>query len=509
MSETESSEPYRSIADWIGSDEDSLPQPPAPIETPLASEDGAEHDAEPRAWGFSVERMNHEYALVVLGSKAVVIKEQSRGPIEDRARILSLEAFRAWFANEFTEIRTADGKIRAITWAQAWLQHSDRRQYQGVEFFPNPDGAPATPGYLNLWRGFAVSPSEKGKWDTFRDHLRTNVCNEDESLYQWVFAWFAHMVQRPRERVGTALVLRGGMGVGKSKVGEVIGSLFPAHYFQVDDPRYITGQFNPHQAACLLLQAEEAMWAGDKAAEGRIKGLITSSQQMIEAKGIDPIRIQNYVRVLMTSNEDWVVPAGLGERRFCVLDVNPRCAQNHDYFRDMEAELAAGGLRRLLFDLLNFDLSKVNLRQIPRTRALLEQKMRSLDPLHAWWSNCLMGGAQTRNADSWSQEVPIAALYDDYVRTCEAMGAGRKRDVGTFGTQMGKLAPGLVRRQVRRRYDENDQARRVWVYSFPSLIVCRNAFDTLIGQDCEWPAPAASETEAGADEVDSDDYAPG
>ena len=63
---------------------------------------------------------------------------------------------------------------------------------------------------------------------------------------------------------------------------KVIGSLFPRHYFLVDDPRYVTGQFNAHMATCLLLQADEAVWAGDKSAEGRLKGLITSPIQQIE-----------------------------------------------------------------------------------------------------------------------------------------------------------------------------------------------------------------------------------
>ena len=36
----------------------------------------------------------------------------------------------------------------------------------------------------------------------------------------------AHIVQKPRERLGTAIVLRGKRGTGKSKVGEVLGSLF-------------------------------------------------------------------------------------------------------------------------------------------------------------------------------------------------------------------------------------------------------------------------------------------
>ncbi len=133
------------------------------------------------------------------------------------------------------------------------------------------------------------------------------------------------------------------MGSGKTKIGEVLGSLFPSHYFLVDDPRYLVGQFNAHMASCLLLQADEGFWAGDKAAEGRLKGLVTADFQMIEAKGIDPIRLKNFVRLLITSNEDWVVPAGKDERRFCVLDINPRCAQNNEYFREMDEELENGG----------------------------------------------------------------------------------------------------------------------------------------------------------------------
>src|SRR6266446_4203691 len=79
------------------------------------------------------------------------------------------------------------------------------------------------------------------------------------------------------------------------------------------------------------------------------------------------------------SNEDWVIPAGKDERRFCVLDVDPRCAQNHTYFAEMESELNNGGRERLLFDLQRFDLAAMNLRKIPRTKALLDQKIQSLD----------------------------------------------------------------------------------------------------------------------------------
>lgn len=445
----------------------------------------------PRAWGYDVEVINRDYALVLWGGRAVVVKEQPDGPIEDRVRVLSIEAFDHWFANCFTEIVSADGKLKTVSWGRAWRADRRRRQYCGIEFFPNPDGEPSATGYLNLWRGFGVTPSTEGTWAIFRDHLLNNVCRGEQALFDWAFAWFAHIVQRPRERVGTALVLRGRMGSGKTKVGEVIGSILPAHYFQVDDPRYITGQFNAHMASCLLLQAEEAVWAGDKHAEGRLKGLITSELQMIESKGIDPIRIRNFVRVMMTSNEEWVVPAGMDERRFCVLDVDPRCAQNHDYFAEMQAELDAGGLERLLHDLLNFDLSSVNLRQIPRTKALLEQKVRSLDPLDSWWLTRLMDGSPTRKMSEWQEMVTIEALYADYLHTADDIGVGRKRDRATFGARLFKLAPGLRKRRAPRIESEV----RPWCYELPPLDGCRASFETLFGQYIDWPADEASESE--------------
>jgi hypothetical protein len=465
-----------------------------------APEEPQEAAQGPRAWGYDPEALNRDYAVVLWGGRAVVVKEQPDGPIEDRVRVLSIEAFDHWFSNKFTELDTVDGKRKTVTWGRAWRADKRRRQYAGIEFFPNPDGAAPMPGYLNLWRGFAVEPAPEGSWSVFRDHLFNNVCQGDQALYDWVFGWFAHIVQRPRERVGTALVLRGPMGSGKTKVGEIIGSIFPAHYFQVDDPRYIVGQFNAHMASCLLLQAEEAVWAGDKHAEGRLKGLITSESQMIESKGIDPIRIRNFVRLMMTSNEDWVVPAGMDERRFCVLDVHPRCAQNHDYFAEMQAELDGGGRARLLYDLLHFDLGKLNLRQIPRTAALLEQKLRSLDPLDAWWLARLMEGAPTRGLDEWPRFVGADAIYGCYIKAADEVGAGRRRDRATFGERLRKLAPGIERKRSPRIEGE---ARRPWRYELPPLDDCRAAFEDRIGQPFAWPVDAASESEpsAPADDV--------
>jgi hypothetical protein len=442
--------------------------------------------AGPQAWGYDCDEMNEEWAFVLMGSKAVVVREQVTGPIEDRVRVLSLDAFNAKFLNRPTQIRGADGKVKVVTWANRWLRDRRRRSFDGIEFWPNPDGAPGTAGYLNLYRGFSVRPNAKaGSWAVLKDHMLNNVCHGDLKLFTWLFGWFAHMMQRPRERLGTALVMRGRMGTGKTKIGEIMGSLIASHYFLVGDARYITGNFNAHMAACLLLQAEEAVWAGDKAAEGRLKDLITAEIQMIEQKSIDPIRLKNYVRLVMTSNEDWVVPAGKDERRFAVFDVHPRCAQNHAYFAEMDEEMAKGGREALLAELLAFDLTAVNLRQIPRTEGLLEQKFRSLDTVESWWLERLFDGVALRGAEVWPREIQVDKLFDDYLASAEKIGVKRKSEKVVFGIKMAKLVPGAAK--VRRFVEESPSAvSRPWHYQLPPLAECRAVFESAVGQPITW-----------------------
>lgn len=435
---------------------------------------------------FDPQDINSEYAVVSIGAGAMIVRERADGPIDDRIRLLSPAAFKLKLANQFVTI----GR-RTVGAADAWLASPERRDYDGVEFFPDPDGREGTPGYLNLWHGFSVEPRPKANgYAILEDHMRANVCAGDEETYRWLFGWFAHMVQKPRERPGTAVVLRGAQGVGKTKIGEAFGSLLTSHYALVSDPRYVVGQFNAHMAKCLLLQADEAVWAGDKKAEGRLKSLVTEKHQMIEQKGIDSIQMPNYVRLLMTSNEGWVVPAGKDERRFCVLDVGSAAAQNYSYFAELDAELDNGGREALLYDLLHFDLSTVNVRAIPRTGALLEQKVRSLDSVDAWWFERLSAGMITHRHDRWQQSVACEALFDDYVTSNEKIGVRRKSEQTVFAMRLRRLVPGIVRRRLTITDDgEGGATRRAWFYDLPSLEDCRDAFEESLGQKFEWGEP--------------------
>ena len=430
-----------------------------------------------------VAKLNENYALVIVGDKSAILKTT-----DDGIKFLTLRTFAQWHANRYVY----DSENKKVPLATHWMHHPQRRQYEGIVFAPGRDAQ----NHVNLWRGFAVVP-RPGDCSRFLAHLRNNVCSGDEELHKWVVGWFANIFQLPEQKMGTSLVLRGKMGTGKTKVGEVFGSLLGTHYVKVSDPRYVTGQFNSHLASCLLLHCDEAFWAGDHAAEGKLKDLITGQDHLIEFKGKEPIKVRNYVRLLVTGNPVWLVPAGLEERRFAVLDVGEGHIQDKAYFAGIDEQMDNGG-REALFDyLLKFDLKNVDLRTIPKTAALLDQKIATLNPVQGWWLDMLMRGqlpgllCDESPKGYWT--CPSASIFDLYLHHAQSRGSKRRSLEVKIGMFLNNHVPGLrkhekefTKTQVSDVKNIRTKPSRDNVYDFPPLAMCRKAFDEKLQQDFEW-----------------------
>lgn len=329
-----------------------------------------------------LDQLNADFAQILVGGHVGILRmpafeDKRNGKIE----VLHQSDFRALLAGQrFPDWIGKNGQPqKGLEKAAWWLTHLRRRQYpEGLVFLP---GQPAPPGALNLWRGFAVEPDPaphpERRCGLFLAHVRLGL--GDAALYDKCIGWAAQMVQHPDQKLLTALVFQGEQGVGKSLIGETFGKLLGPHWAKVSNARYITGQFNSHLANLLLLQAEEAFWAGDRQAEGQLKDLITSEQQLIELKGYEPVKVANYVRLLVTSNAQWVVPRSIGDRRFIVLRVtNPEHTNDWAYFGAIRHELEHGGYAALLAYLLAYDWRRGAPNLCPDTAASVEQQEQSL-----------------------------------------------------------------------------------------------------------------------------------
>ena len=440
-----------------------------------------------------LRRVNEKHAVVGdIGGKCRIISEVADGHIAGRTR-LSFQAFadfRGRYMNKFVEVPSATGgpptTRRLGDW---WLGHPQRRQYETIIFAPEIE----VPGAYNLWKGFAYQ-SKPGKCDLFLAHVLDNVCAGNAEHFEYLFGWMATAVQKPASPGHTAIVMRGDQGTGKSFFAKTFGKLFGRHFLQVSDPKHLVGSFNAHLRDCVVLFGDEAFYAGDKKHESVLKMLVTEETITIEAKGVDVVAAPNFVHLLMASNSDWVVPAGTGERRYLVLDVSDDQRRKSSYFRAIQAELDDGGYEALLYKLRTLDLSKFDVRALPRTAGLTEQKILSYKPTEDWWFSKLQSGEILTDRD-WSDEVISSEVNEDYATSMKMFGGWTERSSATrLGLFLKKVVPpgwtlrgrrsGSVEVTVR---GYTKRVNNPKTYRLPSLAVCRKLWDENFGGPFDWP----------------------
>jgi uncharacterized protein DUF5906 len=430
-------------------------------------------------------RLNARHAVVRLGSRTVILDEREHEP----PAFLKPDDFHLWYANDRVQ---AGG--RNIPVSRLWLKHHDRRQYERVAFEP---GRTVDSKCYNLWRGFSCEPDPTKSCGLFLAHIRDNIAAGNQKHYAWVIGFLAHTVQRPWEKAGVALVLRGDEGTGKGFLANHVGALFPHHYVVVSHAEHITGRFNAHHQQALLMFVDEAFWAGDKRAEGVLKHLVTDETVTTELKHLDPITTRNVSRFIIASNEDWVVPAGLKARRWAVLDVADTRKEDRAYFAAIEEEWEGGGNAAFLHLLLNYDLSAVDLYRVPKTEGLLHQKIESMQPHEKWWFECLSeGGISTTDTDTdtWEKwrvnptifdgpvaEIEKKKLHASYAQWCKRHNVhSRLMDVRTLHRWLKPLLPGMTESRP------GSGSERTRVIGMPSLNAARHAFAERLGQPIEW-----------------------
>jgi hypothetical protein len=305
--------------------------------------------------------------------------------------------------------------------ADWWLSHHDRRTYDGGVVFDPTGKAPAT--CWNLWSGFAVEP-KPGDWSLMREHVRTVICGGNEEYFQYVIRWAALMFQRPTEPGEVVLVIRGLKGAGKGIFASALVKAWGAHGIHIRDARHLVGNFNAHLRDCVCLFADEAFFAGDKQHESALKGLVTERMIPVEPKFRDLTMAANMLHILMASNADWVVPATHDERRYAVFNATDNRIGDRKYFAAIVKQMDAGGLAAMIYDLLLMDLTDFEVRDVPQSEALADQKKHSMDHLDRWWMEVLERGFIWRSKhgiaefSEWSEWASTELLNRSYLQWC-------------------------------------------------------------------------------------------
>ncbi|MFH2058826.1 MAG: primase-helicase family protein [Pseudomonadota bacterium] len=428
-----------------------------------------------------VDELNKIHAVVGIGDKVCILHELINEKNKLELKFMTEYSFNLKYRNREIPNPLAGGKgqSKTISLSTAWLKSHKRREYDKVVFAPNG----ACNRFYNLYQGLAYKPI-KGDWSLFRSHIFENICRRNVFHYDWLMAWMARIVQDPGgERPGTVVVLKGLKGTGKDVFVQAFGKIFGDHFLEVSSQDQVVGKHNNHLKSIILLFANEAWFAGDKAVEGNFKRLITSPSMVIEPKGVDAFLIDNHLNCIVASDGEWVVPVGDNERRFFILDVSEEHLQDLEYFGAIDEQMYhKGGISAFLYDLMQVDYKKHVLRQAPKTEALVYQASLNFNSFQKFWYNILQDGPEW----PWNLEgrIEIKKLHSQYVDFCKELNLRYPIDAAIFGKYISKYNKISDDMTVKEQQMVNGD--RIFFYKFPDKDVCRKKFCRVINNEIDF-----------------------
>jgi len=236
------------------------------------------------------------------------------------------------------------GKIHCASpyFIDNWLKDPNIRTYRRTDFAPY--GASCPNDVYNLFNGFRIENiikkndklvENKDGLSIFLNHVKKVVgIDKQDDCFKYLVAWFAQLIQQPGCKSRTAPVIKGIEGAGKTVLFDWIGNkiLGDQYYISTPEPKYILGNFNSALDRKLLVNLDESNKGDNDKYIEIMKTLITNKTIVIERKGIDAQKQQNFSRVGLTTNNDLVVKLTPSDRRFQLFESDSSCANNKDYF---------------------------------------------------------------------------------------------------------------------------------------------------------------------------------
>ncbi|GBC54096.2 highly derived D5-like helicase-primase [Rhizophagus irregularis DAOM 181602=DAOM 197198] len=299
--------------------------------------------------------------------------------------------------------------------------------YRNINFLPYSLNTLAhDTKFFNLFIGFLAKPASEINKEIMNPilwHVKNVICSGDERLDEYIWNWWAYLVQKPEMKPRTILVLKSTLQqCGKNIITDFIGDkVLGSHlHFATSDLEKILGRFNSAiQARKLIVMNETGMSSGEwHRFNGHLKSLITERMVAIERKGLETIRINDYAGYMVTSNQDAPLKIDIGDSRIVCFDVSACCRGNIPYFDrlgDILDHPDAPGV--VMSYLLSRDLSNWSPGKIPSTKMKVDTMRDQLSSPIRFIIDYI-----TSRAEAGTSTQSRTSLYQKYLEWCEENG---------------------------------------------------------------------------------------
>ena len=356
-----------------------------------------------------------------------------------------------------------------------------------------PEMTPLTT--LNFWVG-PVPVARPGNWVILRDFLRDIICAGDESNFDYLIKFMAHMLQKPAEKPGVMLTLLGGQGTGKGVYFSLLRAIWPRTTLQASNIEQITGRFNACLERNFIICMDEALFSGDKKSMDSLKSIITESMLQVEQKFQPTRTIQSVHRLFASSNHSHFGSIELDDRRFVFLKVSDAKQQDTNYFGGIAAAINdPATIGALVYYLKRKNLNLFDVRRKPNTSELLSQKLKSLQGFERFWYEVLATGYLNGTGNDlapqdyqWSTPlfVPTSVLVERYKEFHKNAQRYQTVQTAEVSAAIQKLCPSAQSdRQIWKPPGAAAGSQKRGL-KLPDLTTARSDFERVIGGNVPW-----------------------
>ena len=243
---------------------------------------------------------------------------------------------------------------------------------------------------INLWQGPRIK-GQAGDWSVIKRHIREIICDCDESKFEYLIRYIAHMLQKPEEKPGVMIVLSSKQGTGKGLFFECLRRIWSSSTVFTSSIKDVVGQFNSVLENSYVLILDEAFFHGDRGAWDRMKSLTTESFLRIEAKFQPQRQVNSLHRIFASTNHRQFGATTFDDRRHLFFGVAESRVGDFNYFKQLAEAIADDAvIAAMVAELESMDLRGFNVREFPKSSERAFQVLESLIGFDDYWYQVLL-----------------------------------------------------------------------------------------------------------------------
>jgi len=325
-----------------------------------------------------------------------------------------------WVFRERAHMKTAYENLLlqdGTPFLDKWLKDPSMRTYTKVSTEASADPTvfvlPDPPAPIFVHQTYTCEPNKDAL--TVFDEFLNILTNRKLAIKEYILNWCAHLLQKPLDLPGVALIFIGQKGVGKDTFGDFVGNhLIGTTYFQnYSNQMQYFDKHDTFKANKFLVKVEELSQKifSDETNDNYFKSSITTQTISINPKRGTPYEVKNYSRYIGTTNHSNALNVQQNERRYVFSVVSPEKMKNHEYWNRVRTILFnPEGAQAVATMLMERDITKFDVRVLPENTYLKHIQDETVDSVQRFMEQIDSG------------EYTGTQLYQTYRDYCTAEG---------------------------------------------------------------------------------------